>query len=123
MLTKKYKRLWLLFSFLSFALTIGPLGYYISKAFIEGDTKEKLCLGLLGTASIILVCINVLCKKRIRSVLWLLVLGIYIVLENLVPLLLFIAIGTILDEFIFEPLAKKFKTDYICQRNIDKRLP
>lgn len=123
MLTKKYKKLWLLFSFISFALTIGPMGYYISRAFLVGDTKEKLCIGLLGCASIFLVCINFLLKKRLRSILWLLILGVYLVIDNLVPLLLMIAIGTIVDEFIFSPLATKYKNKYKINKEIDKRLP
>lgn len=121
--TKKYRNLARLFSVLSFILTLGPILYYIITGYIEADlTKEKVTLTCMVMCSIILVAINVLLKYNIRSTIWLLVLGIYVCVDNIMPLLLMVALGTIADEFIVTPLKKSFKNKYSINREIDKRI-
>ena len=56
-----------------------------------------------------------------RSTIWILLLGIYICLDNIMPVLLTIAIGTITDELILTPLHKKYKQLAIINSEIDKR--
>lgn len=120
--TKKYKTLSIIFFWLSVAVTIGPLGYYISKAFIEGTPTEKLSLGCFATVAMILVIVNLVFKMHLRSTLWLLVIGIYIAIDFIMPLLIMVAVGTILDEFIFSPLHKHFKNKATINAEIDKRI-
>ena len=119
--TKKYKRLARLFSLLSILVVLAPLLYYTAEAFIAGAVVEKLALGGLATFSIVLVLFNVLLKASLRSPLWIMLLGIYLVLNSILPLILFIAVGTILDEFILSPLARKYKNLYVINNEIDKR--
>ena len=120
--TKKYKILSRIFFWLSVAVTIGPLGFYVSKAFIEGSTVEKLSLGCFATVAMILVIINTIFKMHLRSTIWLLVLGIYIAIDFIMPLLIMVAVGTILDEFLFGPLHKHFKNKATINAEIDKRI-
>lgn len=89
--------------------------------FIEGETVEKLTLGMTFIAAGILTVINVLFKYHIRSTIWILVLGIYFCLDSILPLICMIAVGTILDEFILTPLHKKYKNKAIINREIDRR--
>lgn len=119
--TKKYKRLARLFSILSILVILAPLFYYTAEAFIAGAVVEKLCLGGLATFSIVLVLFNVLLKASLHSPLWIMLLGIYLVLNSILPLILFIAVGTIADEFILSPLARKYRNLYIINNEIDKR--
>lgn len=120
--TRKYKTLSTIFFWLSVAVTIGPLGFYISKAFIEGSTAEKLSLGCFATVAIILVIVNIIFKMHLRSTIWLLVIGIYIAIDYIMPLLIMVAVGTILDEFLFSPLHKHFKNKATINVEIDKRM-
>jgi hypothetical protein len=119
--TKKYKRLARLFSILSILVILAPLFYYTAEAFIAGAVVEKLALGGLATFSIVLVLFNVLLKASLHSPLWIMLLGIYLVLNSILPLILWIAVGTILDEFILSPLAHRYRNLYTINHEIDKR--
>lgn len=119
--TKKYKRLARLFSILSILVLLAPLAYYLIEAFIAGVVIEKLALGGLATMAIILTLFNAIMKANLRSPIWLLLIGIFLVLENILPLIIFIAVGTILDEFVLSPLARRYRNLYTINNEIDKR--
>lgn len=121
--TKKYKRLALIMGLISILLLICPIGYYTTMAFIAGTVVEKVSLGALATLAVIMVAINSLLKLHLRSPLWIMLVGVYLVLDYILPLILIIAITTIADELIFTPLRKRFKNKALINGEIDKRLP
>ena len=120
-ITKKYQRLSILFQCLSILVLVAPLAYYTILGFINGETTEKLTLGITFVIAAILFIVNVLFKYHIRSTIWILVLGIYFCIDNILPLLFMVAIGTILDEFLLTPLHKSYKNKCTINREIDKR--
>lgn len=120
-ITKKHKMKYKFFKFISLALILGPVFYAFFYAFINGDVKEKVALSFSGIVAIIFVVLNVLFKYRIRSTIWILLLGIHFVISNMTALLLALAITTILDEFVFSPLSKVYLEKYKINREIDKR--
>lgn len=120
-LTKKYKRLSILMWWLSFIVLLTPISYYVVRAFMIGNTVEKLSLGGLAVAAIIITCFSLLQKMRLRSPLWICILGIYIILDKIIPLLIMVAIGVILDELILSPLYKRFKEKADHNANADER--
>lgn len=121
-ITKKYKRLAMLYGILSIAVTLLPVVYYVILGFIEGTVQKKLSLGMAIMVALILTIVNIVFKRHIRSTIWIVVLGIYMCLKNILPLLLLVAIGTILDEFILTPLHRKYKQKALINKEIDKRL-
>ena len=72
--------------------------------------------------ALILTALNFFMKYHIRSTIWFLLLGIQICLQNIVTLILIIAICTIIDEFVLTPLKKKFKDKYTINKEIDRRM-
>ena len=120
-ITKKYQRLAILFQALSIIVLVAPLAYYTILGFINGETTEKLTLGITFVIAAILFIVNVLFKYHIRSTIWILVLGIYFCIDDILPLLFMVAIGTILDEFLLTPLYKSYKNKCTINREIDKR--
>ena len=122
-ITKKYKKRAKILSILSFIVLFVPLIVYIVMAFANGDitVSKKVILGFSLIFALVLTIINALTKFRIRSTIWIILLGIYYCLNNILPLLLMIAIGTITDEFILTPLQKKNKRLYEINNEIDKR--
>lgn len=120
--TRKYKNLSILFLALSILVLVAPLAYYSIEGFIEGETTEKFTLGLTFVIASILFVINILFKFHIRSTIWVLVLGIYFCLDNILPLIFMVAIGNILDEFLFTPLHKHYKSKASINKEIDKRI-
>lgn len=121
-ITKKYRTISIVLFWLSIIVTIAPVIVYAVLGFVNGTIQEKLGLGITLIVAIILVLINVIFKYHIRSVLWIAVLGIYFCIDNIMPLLLIVAIGTILDEFLLTPLHKHYKAKAKINREIDKRI-
>ena len=122
-ITKKNKIFYWIFNILSFVVMFVPIAVYIVKGYIEADlTTEKVGLTCTIMISIILVTINFIFKFHIRSTLWILLLGVYFCLDNILAMIILIAVGTILDEFLLTPLKKSFKNKYTINKEIDKRL-
>lgn len=122
-MTKKYKKRAKILNILSFIVLFVPLIVYVVMAFASGDitVSKKVVLGFSLIFALVLTVINALTKFRIRSTIWIVLLGIYYCLNNILPLLLMIAVGTITDEFILSPLQKKYKRLYEINNEIDKR--
>lgn len=116
-LHKKY-RSWLAVSIL---LTVLPVLIFTILAFIRGTTGQKVVMGICVTASILFVALNVVLKRKIRCTVWLLLIGIYSCLSSIMPLLFVMAVTVAADEFIAEPLYKRYKQKYIINKEIDAR--
>ena len=122
-ITKKNKCLYKICSILSFLVLFMPLFVYIVKGYIEADlTTEKIGLTCTIMVAFILTAVNFIFKFHIRSTVWILLLGVYFCIDSVLTLILLIAIGTILDEFILTPLKKMFKNKYTINKEIDRRL-
>lgn len=122
--TQKYKTTyWILFS-ISILLNFLPLIVYIIKGYasIEVSEARKVTLTMTMMIALILSIYNILAKKHMRSVIWILLLGVYFALQKIELLLLIMAICTIIDEFIVEPLMKKYKLKWKTNSEIDSRL-
>lgn len=116
-LHKKYCT-WLAVSIL---LTVLPVLIFTILAFIRGTTGQKVVMGICVTASILFVALNVVLKRKIRCTVWLLLIGIYSCLSSIMPLLFVMAVTVAADEFIAEPLYKRYKQKYIINKEIDAR--
>jgi ABC-type proline/glycine betaine transport system permease subunit len=120
-MTKKYKKKLNFVRLLSFTLTVLPVILYAILGFYNGSIGEKVSLGICTLLAIMFVIINVMFKYHIRSTLWIMLIGIYICIDNIIPLLITMAASTIIDEFILVPLIKKYKDKYIINKEIDLR--
>lgn len=121
-ITKKYGRISTLMFWLSILVTVIPVIVYAVMGFVNGEVHEKVTLGIAMVVAIALVVINIVFKFHIRSALWIMVLGIYFCLDNIMPLLLIVSIGTIVDEFILSPLHRSYKAKAKINKEIDQRL-
>jgi len=119
--TKKAKNKYIFFKTLSICLTFLPLVVYVIIAFVKGVPMEKFTMGCMVTLALIFVALNVIMKYNIRSTIWVLILGIYLCLDNITPLLIIMAVSTILDEFVVSKLAVKYKNQFVINKEIDKR--
>ena len=119
--TKKAKNKYIFFKTLSICLTFLPLVVYVIIAFVNGAPMEKFTMGCMVTLALIFVALNVIMKYNIRSTIWVLILGIYLCLDNITPLLIIMAVSTILDEFVVSKLAIKYKNQFVINKEIDRR--
>ena len=120
-MTKKYKIKLNICRLLSFTLTVLPVIIYAIMGFMDGTIGEKVSLGICVILALIFVLINIMFKYHIRSTLWVLLIGIYVCIDNIIPLLIIMAATTIIDEFVLVPLINKYKNKYIINKEIDLR--
>lgn len=119
--TKRYKRLSFIFGLLSLLCTVAPVTYFTVLGFMNGEIRSKVTLGCTLILCLVLVSINIIKKENLRSPVYIMILGIYICLDNLLSLFLIMAITTMLDEMIFTPLHRTYKNRAVINREIDKR--
>ena len=121
-MTKKYKKLALINFLLSTACLFGPIIIFFIRAFVVGDAAQKLSLGITFTAALVMFAVNIIMKSHLRSVIWVLLLGVFIVLKSYLAIILVFAITTFAEELIFSPLYRYYKSKARINKEIDKRM-
>ena len=122
-MTEKYKRLALLWTCLSVLLLVGPFTYYTITALVGAalvSQKVALCSTLLIVG--IMTVIAAANKTVMRSRLWILLIGLYVCLNNILTPLLIIAVCQVLDELVVAPLAKHYRNKLTISKTLDERL-
>ena len=122
-MTQKYKRLSILYFWLCALCLFGPILFFFIRAFAVGDTAHKLTLGLTFTVALVLAVINIIMKSHLRSVIWVLLIGVFAVLDHYLAIILTFAITTFAEELVFSPLHRYYKNKARINAEIDKRLP
>lgn len=120
--TQTLRKKMYIFHLLSWALTFLPILIWLGVAMYKSTEVTKTALAISITVAGLLTLANLLMKYSIRSTVWILLIGIYVALRNITPLLIIIAVCTILDEFIVHPLYKHYKERYHINKEIDKRV-
>ena len=119
--TKKCRLLMVLFGALGFGVSVLPFLVYAAYGFVIAGTTEKLVLTLGAVAAAIIGLTNFFFKKHMRSPLWILLLVLYVVLDEITPLLICAAVGCVLDELLFTPLYTHFRSKTLINSELDKR--
>lgn len=119
--TKSLKNKKNIFHLLSWILTFLPILIWLGIALAKSDDVTKTALAISVLLAFLFTMVNFLLKYSIRSTVWILLIGIYIALKDITPLLIIIAVCTIIDEFIVHPLYKHYKERYHINKEIDKR--
>ena len=120
--TKRDQLLWLIFSFLSIIAFIGPACFFITEAFITtAIVTEKIVLMTSVIVVLIMTLIVFVNKVAMRSRIWILLIAMYICLDNFIFPLFLIGGCQIVDEIILTPLKKHFKNLYTINKEIDRR--
>ena len=119
--TKSLKTKTYVFHILSWVLTFLPIIIWLGIALAKSNDVTKTTLAISVLIAGILTLTNLLLKYSIRSTIWILLIGIYVALRDITPLLIIIAVCTVLDEFIVHPIYKNYKNRYKINKEIDKR--
>lgn len=119
--TKKCRAKRRFFHIVSILLAYGPILGYLIAGFTISDNSGKITLTICSIVGIVIALINLLAKYHIRSTIWIILLGIYMVMKDIQMLIIITAITTILDEFIFTPLYHKYKELTVINKEIDRR--
>lgn len=119
--TIKFKKSKVILGIISFLLCYTPLFVALFVGFSYTNNVGKISLTISCALALLLTIINAIAKYSIRSTMWVMLIGIYMALDNVMPYLIAIAICTIIDEFIISPLHKKYKNLYTINKEIDAR--
>lgn len=121
--TKRFAALYRLMALFSLVCTIGPITVFTVYAIANGEigSKQKLTLGLCLLVCVLLVIINTIKKYNLRSPVYIMILGVHTCIQNLTLLFIIMAVTTALDEFVFTPLKREFRTKYTINKEIDAR--
>lgn len=83
---------------------------------------EKMVLLSSITVALILTGFNFVSKRNLRSPLWIVVLGLYFAIgQYLMPLIIILAVVSLLDDVIFRPLIGHYRVKLIASKTIDER--
>lgn len=119
--TKQIRTVYWILNSTSILLTVGPLIIYIAYGMAVSEPQRKVVLSMTAVCAIILGVINVLMKKHLRSVIWILLLGVSFALENITTLVIIMAVCTVIDEFAITPVLATKRAQLITNKEIDRR--
>lgn len=122
--TKTVTRQYWLYRILNWVCLYLPTIVYVVIALAnEGIVIEKK-IAVVGTVliAIILTIFNILAKKHIRCVIWIVLIGLYVAFQEfLLLLVILMAIATILDDFVFSPLIQYYYSKMVSAKTIDEK--
>ena len=121
--TKKLRLTGLLLTALSLILTFGPLIVYLVLAYGNAMAAPvgKITLTAMLGVSVIMSFVCLINKYTPRCRLWLILIGLYMCLDNFIGCILVLAITQCVDELIVSPLAKHYRNLHRINKEIDRR--
>ena len=114
---KKIRFKMILFGILSFLITFVPITIFYIKGWIMGDAYSKTTLGITFTACLILSALSIIMKFKCRTLVWVMLLGVYLALGNIKDILTILLVCTATDEFIFTPLYHYYRDKFKFRKN------
>lgn len=115
-------KLWI-FRILDWIVLCLPIVIYLIIAMTgDGLAIQKVGLASCVVIAIILVLINIIAQKRLRCPIWIILIGLYIAMkEYLLPLIIILAIVSIMDDLLFTPLIQHYKAQLEASKVYDQR--
>lgn len=85
-------------------------------------TGAKVTLVAMLFLALILTAINVIAQKHLRCPIWVLLIGLYVAMNKyLMPLIIILAVTSVLDDLVFTPIIHYYYTQTVASKTIDKR--
>lgn len=121
--TRKNKTGYVVLSVIGAVLWLAPIGTFLFLALMEGELLyQKIALSMSLCIVIIMTLVSITTKIALRSRLWVMLIGVYVCLQNIMTPLIIFAACQIADELIVCPLKARFKRKYQINKEIDGRL-
>lgn len=123
--TKNVRRQLWLYRIIDIMCLFLPVAIYVVIALTEDGVTVAGKVSVVGTVAIALIlCVfNVVAQKKLRCPIWIILIGLYIAIQKyLLPLIIILAITTILDDLILTPIISYYRTKLISSKTIDERI-
>lgn len=117
-------KLWF-FRILDWICLFMPLIIYIGIALSSGEAivAQKVAVVSTTMVALILSIFNILSQKRLRCPIWIILIGLFVAVRDyLMPLIIILAITSVLDDLVFTPLISYYKTKLIANKAMDERI-
>ena len=117
-------KLWLYRS-LDLIILFAPVIVYIIIALTKDGVTVPGRVAVVGSVCIALILslFNIIAQKRLRCPIWIILIGLYVAIkEILLPLIIILAVVTVIDDIILKPLITYYRTKLISNKAIDERL-
>lgn len=117
-------KLWL-YRILDLLVLFAPVAIYVVIALTDEGVTTMGRVSVVGTVAIALILslFNIIAQKRLRCPIWIVLIGLYIAIkEYLLPLIIILAVVTIIDDLILTPLITYYREKLIANKAIDERL-
>lgn len=117
-------KLWL-YRILDWLILFAPLIIYVVIALVDGGVTTMGKVSVVGSVAIaaILALFNILAQKRLRCPIWIVLIGLFIAIRDyLLPLIIILAVVTVLDDLVLTPLITYYRSKLIANKSIDERL-
>jgi len=90
----------------------------------EAIVVQKVAVVCTAMIAIMLTAFNVMTQKNLRCPIWIILIGLFVAIRDyLLPLIIILAITSVLDDLVFSPLINYYKTKLIANKAMDERLP
>ena len=120
--TAKFRLLYWIFFAASLLLNVGPLAFYSIGSLCSASlVYEKVALCMTVFVVLIMTFVSMINHIALKSRLWIVLIGIYICLGEILTPLIVIACCQITDELIVSPLKGSFRNKYTINKELDLR--
>ena len=122
--TKQSRTLLWTWRIIDWLCLFAPLLIYLIIGLASNNVTTGAKVSLVATLflALILTAINVIAQKHLRCPIWILLIGLYIAMDKyLMPLIIILAITSVLDDLLFTPLIHYYYTQTVASKTIDKR--
>lgn len=116
-------KLWL-YRILDWICLFAPVIVYIGIALFSGGVAVLGKVSIVATViiALVLTIINVIAQKRLRCPIWIVLIGLYIAIQQyLMPLIIILAVTSVMDDLLFTPLIHYYYTKLVASKTIDER--
>ena len=121
--TKKLRATYLITTIVSLLLWAAPIGTFVVMALVKSEfLYQKAALSLSVLTVVIMTIVALSAKIALRSRLWVLLIGVYICLDNILTMIVIFAACQIIDEMIVAPIRSRAKRRLEINRELDARL-
>lgn len=123
--TKACRRSLWFFRILDWLCLFLPLIIYVIIALSKDGIVSSAKVAVVGSVivALLLTTFNVIAQKRLRCPIWIILIGLMIAIQKLLlPLIVMLAITSVLDDFVFTPAITYYKTKLIANKVADERL-
>lgn len=101
-----------------------PVIVYIGIALFTTGVSTSGKVAVVGTVvvALILTIFNVIAQKRLRCPIWIVLIGLFVAVKKwLLPLIIILAITSIMDDLLFTPLIAHYKAQLEANKVYDER--